>query len=94
MTPDTEDMVQAFMMFIILPLLSVAIVLTVWRLVVGPTFADRVIALDKLSVIAIGILLAYGMALEQTVYIDIALLIAMLSFLATVGFGYYIERRA
>ncbi len=93
MSPEIQDTVQAFMIYIILPLLSVSIVLTIWRLMVGPTFADRVVALDKLSVVAIGLLLAYGIGLEQTVYIDIALLVAMLSFLTTVGFGYYIERR-
>lgn len=93
MNPEIQDMVQAFMIYVILPLLSVSIILTIWRLLIGPTFADRVVALDKLSVIAIGLLLAYGIGLEQTVYIDIALLVAMLSFLTTVGFGYYIERR-
>jgi len=90
---DYQEMLQLFMIYVILPLLTIGMLLTLWRLVRGPTFADRVVALDKLSVMAIGLILAYGIGLDHPVYVDIALIVAMLSFLATVGFGYYIERR-
>jgi multisubunit Na+/H+ antiporter MnhF subunit len=90
---DYQEMLQLFMIYVILPLLTIGMLLTLWRLVRGPTFADRVVALDKLSVMAIGLILAYGIGLDRPVYVDIALIVAMLSFLATVGFGYYIERR-
>ncbi len=90
---DYQEVLQLFMIYVILPLLTIGMLLTLWRLVRGPTFADRVVALDKLSVMAIGLILAYGIGLDRPVYVDIALIVAMLSFLATVGFGYYIERR-
>lgn len=90
---DYQEVLQLFMIYVILPLLTIGLLLTLWRLVRGPTFADRVVALDKLSVMAIGIFLAYAIGLDRPVYVDIALIVAMLSFLATVGFGYYIERR-
>lgn len=90
---DYQEVLQMFMIYVILPMLTIGLLLTLWRLVRGPTFPDRVIALDKLAVMAIGIILAYAIGLNRPVYVDIALIVAMLSFLTTVGFGYYIERR-
>lgn len=87
-------MLQSFMMFGILPILSIGIVLTVWRLVRGPNFADRVVALDKLSMLAIGVIAAYAIVADQPVFMDMAIIVALLSFLTTVGFAHYVERRA
>ncbi len=82
------------MLTVIAPVLMLAIVLSLIRLVRGPSIADRVIALDLLTTIAIGIIAAISIATDQAAFIDIALLVAVLGFLATVAFAYYIERRA
>jgi multicomponent Na+:H+ antiporter subunit F len=82
------------MLTVIAPVLMLAIVLSLIRLVRGPSIADRVIALDLLTTIAIGIIAAISIATDQAAFIDIALLVAVLGFLATIAFAYYIERRA
>jgi multicomponent Na+:H+ antiporter subunit F len=85
---------DAFVFTIILPLLGISVVLTVVRLVIGPTLADRVVALELVNLLAIGIITAFALAVEQTEFFDIAVVIALVSFMATVGFARYLERQS
>ena len=77
----------------ILTFLSLSLMLTFIRLVRGPSLPDRVVALDLASMIAIGIIAVYAIKNNQPVFLDVALILALLSFLSTVAFAYYIERR-
>lgn len=74
-------------------LLIAGVLLTVYRLVIGPTLADRVIALDLLSMLLTALLVLFAMALEVSAYLDAALVLSLVSFLATVAFARFIERR-
>ncbi|MEM6971254.1 MAG: monovalent cation/H+ antiporter complex subunit F [Pseudomonadota bacterium] len=69
------------------------ILLTVYRLILGPTLADRVVALDMLTVLLMALLLIFAKAVEVPSYLDAALALALVSFLATVAFARYIDRR-
>lgn len=84
---------EMLMFFLILPMLGVGMLLTVFRLVRGPHFIDRVVALDLLAMLAIGMIAAYAIANGEAVYLDIAIIVALLAFLASVAFAYYVERR-
>lgn len=86
-------MLQSLMLFLILPMIGLASVLTFLRLVIGPTIADRVIALDLLATMGIGIVAAYAIATNQAAFMDIAIIVALIGFLGTVAFAYYLERR-
>jgi multicomponent Na+:H+ antiporter subunit F len=77
---------------ILLPLLVLAFGLGVTRLLLGPTLADRVIAMDLLATISIGILAVLAIATGEEVLIDVATLLALLGFLTSVGFAYYIYK--
>ncbi len=75
-----------------LPLLGVALVLTLVRMGKGPTVADRVVALDLFSTLAISVVAAVALAARNAVYLDVAIVLALLSFLGTVAFAAYLER--
>lgn len=77
-----------------LPLLVIGVVLVFIRLLRGPSLPDRVIALDILSVYGIGIIVAFAIATDQAVIIDVASVMALVSFLGTIAFAAYVERRA
>jgi multicomponent Na+:H+ antiporter subunit F len=77
----------------VIPALSVAVVLAFIRLVRGPSVPDRVVALDLMATLGIGIIAAYSLATHQPVYLDVAGVVALISFLGTVAFAYYVERR-
>jgi multicomponent Na+:H+ antiporter subunit F len=76
-----------------LGVLSLALLLTVVRVVVGPTLPDRVIALDMLVAIAIGFIAVLGIRTGQTLYADIAIALGLVGFLATVAFARFILQR-
>jgi multicomponent Na+:H+ antiporter subunit F len=78
----------------IIPLLSVAIVLAFVRFVRGPSLPDRVVALDLIATLGMGVIAVYAIATDQPVFLDVAIVLALISFLGTVAFAYYIERRA
>jgi multicomponent Na+:H+ antiporter subunit F len=85
---------DAFVFTIILPLLGISVVLTVVRMVKGPSLADRVVALELVNLLAIGIITVFALAVDQTEFFDIAVVIALVSFMATVGFARYVERQS
>lgn len=82
-----------FLYYIILPLLSVSLVFVFVRFIKGPTIIDRVIALDLIVTIGIGIISVYSIIYNQPNFLDIALILALIAFLGTVAFTYYLEKR-
>lgn len=73
-------------------LLLGAIGLAFGRLLRGPTAPDRVLALDLMALAAIGLLAAYALETGRAAYLDVAAVLALLSFLGTVALATYIER--
>jgi len=72
---------------------GVAMLLSTWRLLRGPTVPDRILALDTLYVNTIALLILFGMHLESSVFFEAALIIAMLGFVGTVMLSKYVMRR-
>ncbi len=79
---------------IILAVLSLTLVLAFIRLVRGPSLPDRVVALDLAVALAMGIIAVYSVTFNKPAFLDVAIIIALISFLGTVAFAYYLERRA
>jgi multicomponent Na+:H+ antiporter subunit F len=73
-------------------LLSVAFVLSLIRLIRGPALPDRVVALDLMSTIAVGVIGAYSVTTNESSILDAALIVALVSFLGTVAFASFLER--
>ena len=70
--------------------LSVAFLLTVIRVVRGPTLPDRILGLDTLVLVAIGFIAVFGVKTGYYLYIDVALALALVGFLATVAFARFV----
>jgi multicomponent Na+:H+ antiporter subunit F len=77
----------------VLIMLSMAMLLAFIRLVRGPSLADRVVALDLMAVQAVGFIAVYDIATHEPVFLRVATVVALIAFLGTVAFAYYIERR-
>ena len=80
-------------MEIVLGLIALAALLGFVRLLRGPSLPDRVVAFDLLATLAVGISAVYSMAHDQPVFLDVAVVIALISFVGTVAFARYIEER-
>lgn len=76
-----------------LGMVAVAMLLSLYRLLRGPSTPDRILALDTLNVNAIALLILFGIRLRSTVYFEAALVIAMLGFVTTVVLSKYVMRR-
>ena len=74
-------------------ILSLAMALSVWRLVAGPTFADRVVALDLMTLLAMAYAALYAVLAEEQAFLDVAIALGLVGFLTTVAFARYLERR-
>lgn len=79
---------------VILAVLAAALVVAFVRLVRGPNLPDRVVALDLISVIVMGFICVYAVRFNQPTFLDVAVILALLTFLGTVAFAYYLERRS
>jgi multicomponent Na+:H+ antiporter subunit F len=80
-------------MYIVLPVLAIAVVFALLRLIRGPKMPDRVVALDLMATVGIGVIAVYSIATEQAVFLDVATVLALISFLGTTAFAYYLQRR-
>lgn len=85
--------VQFLAQWIILPLLSIALILSFVRMLLGPTLPDRVVALDLISTLGIGVIAVYAIVVDHARLLDVALIVALISFLGTIAFAYYVEQR-
>jgi multicomponent Na+:H+ antiporter subunit F len=73
--------------------LSVALLATAWRIAVGPTLPDRIVALDLLVGIVIGLIAAVTVKTGYDSYLDVAIALGLVGFLATIAFARFILRR-
>lgn len=71
---------------------SVAIALNLFRLIVGPTLPDRIVALDTMYINTIALLVLIGIYQGSLLYFEAALLIAIMGFVGTVALSKYLLR--
>jgi multicomponent Na+:H+ antiporter subunit F len=75
-----------------LAMLAVAAALTFIRLAKGPTLPDRVIAIDLIGVVLVCLLVLMSGVTAQQAFLDVAMVVALISFVGTVAYARYIER--
>ena len=84
---------QNFLYYVILPVLMLSVVLVFVLFFKGPSLSDRVVSLDLLITIGIGIIAIYSIVAGQPTFLDMATILALVAFLSTVAFSYYLEKR-
>jgi multicomponent Na+:H+ antiporter subunit F len=85
---------SGFITVVILPLLGAGFLITFFRAVRGPSLPDRVVALDLMATFIIAISAAYSVSSGQPSYLDAAVVLALITFLGTVAFAYYLHQRS
>lgn len=73
-------------------LMVLAFIPCIYRILVGPTIADRVIAVDSITTIIIVMLGVYSYVEQSAFYMDVALVLAIISFIGTVAVAKYIDQ--
>ena len=75
-----------------LALMSLALCLAFVRLFRGPTLPDRVVALELFSSILVGIIGVVAIATDVASLLDVAIVMALMAFMAAIGFARFLER--
>lgn len=79
-------------LFVAFGMVGAAMLLALWRLVVGPSKPDRILALDTLYVNTVALLVLFGIQLASNLYFEAALLIAMMGFVGTAALCKFVLR--
>lgn len=75
-------------------LLLVALVLSVLRVLRGPTTGDRIVAIDLFGVLAVAFIALLAILTDRVVYLDAAIALALVAFFGTVAYARFMEQRA
>jgi len=81
------------MIAIVFAIMSLALVMALIRVLIGPTLPDRVVALELMVSITVGMIATYSIATGVSDFIDVAVVLALTAFLAAIGFARSVEKR-
>lgn len=73
-------------------LFGIAIFITFLRIVIGPTFPDRVIAMDVVGVNLISAIAIVSILFSTKAFYDVILVLGILAFISTISFSKFLER--
>ena len=76
---------------VVLGVLLLAAIIALIRVVKGPTAPDRVVGLDTINTIIIVSMVVFGAAFKDVIYIDVAIVYALLSYISTLFIAKYLE---
>ncbi|GAK02772.1 Na(+) H(+) antiporter subunit F [Geomicrobium sp. JCM 19037] len=79
-------------LLISLLLLTLSILVGLYRVIKGPSMPDRVYALDLIGINMIALIAVFSIYMRSTAYLEAVLLLGILAFIGTVAFAKYIER--
>jgi len=76
---------------IALVIIFVSIAVAIIRVLLGPTVPDRVVALDTINTLVIAGMILFGTATKMPIYIDVAIVYALLSYITTLFIAKYLQ---
>lgn len=74
-------------------MVMLAVALAFLRLILGPSLPDRVVALDLMTVLIVAFCGLFAISSGERAFLDVAIVLALIGFLATVALARFIERR-
>jgi multicomponent Na+:H+ antiporter subunit F len=75
-----------------LVILVVALGLAFLRLVKGPSMPDRVVALDLIATLLVGVIAVSAIETGDVIFLRVAMVVALFSFIGTIGFSWYLQQ--
>lgn len=78
---------------VLLVILAMAIVGAAFRMVTGPSYADRFIALDMLTGVAVAACALTAVITSRREFLDVGLGIGLIAFLATIALASFLEKK-
>jgi multicomponent Na+:H+ antiporter subunit F len=79
--------------FTAIGLMSLSMILTLFRFMKGPSLPDRIISLDVLSANLLAVLAIYSIISGERTYLNVALIMSLVAFVGTMTFAYYLVQK-
>ncbi len=76
---------------IVFIMLLICIALALIRVIKGPTAPDRAVGVDTINTIVVASMIVFGAAFQEVIYIDVAIVYALLSFISTLFIAKYLQ---
>jgi multicomponent Na+:H+ antiporter subunit F len=89
MTETVPDIV----LYIAFAFLMSAMIITLARLLKGPSVNDRIAAMDLIASIIMGVILVYSVLINNAMYFDVPLIISLISFIGTIAVSTYLKQK-
>jgi len=78
---------------VVFSLIGIGVFFSVLRMIIGPEVTDRIVSLDTLNVMITGVIVLLSQIFKNEIYLDIAIVYGVLSFLETVVISRYLEAK-
>lgn len=82
------------MMIVILSLVGIGVLFSLIRLIKGPSVMDRIISLDTINIMIVGLIAIFSIVFENGLYLDVAIVYGLLAFLETIVLAKYMEGKS
>ncbi len=79
--------------FLAFVMLLLAMLISLYRLISGPTVYNRIVALDLIASIVMGFILLYSVVVNKALYFDVVIIISLISFIGTVSISTYLKTK-
>ncbi|SMC42954.1 cation:proton antiporter [Moheibacter sediminis] len=84
--------VQEYLLYVVIPILCLALIIIFVRFIKGPHVVDRVVALDLIITSGVGLIGVFCILYENSSFLDTATILALIAFLSTIAFAYYLDK--
>ena len=83
---------ETYLTYVIMPILGISALLVLYRFIKGPNAVDRIVALDLSITIGVAVIAAFCMITQHPAFLDDAMILALIAFLGTVAFSFYLYK--
>lgn len=83
----------SFAIFLSTVFLTISLFMGMYRLLTGPTLPDRIVVLDLIASVVMGFSVVYVLRTGKTVYLNVVVITALLSFMTNIAFAKYLRRQ-
>ncbi|HDR88557.1 MAG TPA: cation:proton antiporter [Bacteroidetes bacterium] len=73
-------------------IICAGLLICILRMVLGPTMADRAIAMDTATTVSVALLVLLGLFFDRYVYLDVSLVYSIISFVGLIAIARYLEK--
>jgi multicomponent Na+:H+ antiporter subunit F len=87
------ETIPDIVLYIAFAFLITAMLITLVRLLKGPSVNDRIAAMDLIASIIMGVILVYAVLINNAMYFDIPLIISLISFIGTIAVSTYLKQK-